>query len=309
MPLRIAIFGQAAFGRDVAVRVAASGFEIAGVYAPPEGPRTDPLAQLAEDEGWPLFRHKRFRKQGKAIPELVSEYLELGAEINLMPFTTVILPPEIVDAPTHGSLCFHPSLLPAFRGGNALAWQIILGAKETGVTVFRPDEGVDTGPIVVQRGGVVIDASDTMSSLYFKKLYPLGLKAMDEAVEAVNAGRAEFRSQSTEGASFQGLVGEADARIDWSLSGKSIDRLIRGCDPQPGAHARFRGQTFRLFASGFRAGQEGGASGTVVGREGESLVVAARGGVLEIGKIQRRGDLKKPAVESGLEAGQCFQDG
>ena len=306
MPLRVAIFGQAAFGRDVAARVAASGFEVVGVYAPPEGRRPDPLAELAETEGWPLFRHKRFRRRGEAIPELVSEYHALGAELNLMPFTTVILPPEIVEAPAHGSLCFHPSLLPAFRGGNALAWQIILGAEETGVTVFRPDEGVDTGPIVVQRGGIAIDALDTTASLYFEKLYPVGLEAIDEAVQAVAAGRADLRVQPEEGASFQGLVGERESAIDWSLSGERVDRLIRGCDPQPGAHARLEGETVRLYSSHFRSGQETSAPGTVLGSEGEALLLSAHGGVLEVGKIRRDGDSKKPAVHGGLRPGQCL---
>ncbi len=309
MSLRIAIFGQAAFGRDVATRVAASGFEVVGVYTPPEGRRPDPLAELAQSEGWPLFRHKRFRARGEAIPELVSEYRALGAELNLMPFTTVILPPEIVEAPAHGSLCFHPSLLPAFRGGNALAWQIILGAEETGVTVFRPDEGVDTGPIVVQRGGVAIDASDTTSSLYFEKLYPLGLDAIDEAVQDVAEGRANPRSQPEEGASFQGLVGEAEAAIDWSLPGERVDRLIRGCDPQPGAHARLEGEAVRLYSSRFRSGPEASAPGTVLRSEGEALLVSAHGGVLEVGKLRRDGDSKKPAAQAGLQPGQCLQGG
>ena len=135
-----------------------------------------------------LLRHRRFRRKGQAIPELVQEYQSLDAELNVLPFTTVILPPEIVDAPRLGSLCFHPSLLPAYRGGNALAWQIILGATESGVTVFRPDEGVDTGPIVIQRGGVEIRPDDNTASLYFDRLYPLGVDAMAEAVASTPSG-------------------------------------------------------------------------------------------------------------------------
>ena len=164
MGLRIAIFGQAPFGRDVAEGLAAGGHQVVGVYAPPDGRRPDPLAALAEECGWPLFRHRRFRRKGVAIPELVDEYRALGAELNVMPFTTAILPPEIVDPPLHGSLCFHPSLLPAYRGGAALAWQIILGATEAGVTVFKVEGGVDEGPIVVQRGGVAIDDTDTTAA-------------------------------------------------------------------------------------------------------------------------------------------------
>ena len=106
MTIKIAIFGQAAFGRDVAVRVAEAGHNIVGVYTPPAGARPDPLATEAEERGWPLMRHPRFRKKGVAVDSLVQEHAALGADLNLMPFTTVILPPEIVEAPPLGSLCF-----------------------------------------------------------------------------------------------------------------------------------------------------------------------------------------------------------
>src|SRR5206468_13088848 len=131
---------------------------------------------------------------------------ELGGALSLLACVTVSLPTEIVDGPRHASLCFHPSLLPRFRGGNALAWQILLGATEAGVTVFRPDAGVDTGPIAVQKGGVPISPTDTAASLYFDKLYPLGLDAIAEAVAAIDAGTAVLRAQEEVDASHQGLV-------------------------------------------------------------------------------------------------------
>lgn len=316
MTLSIAIFGQAAFGRDVALRVAEAGHAIVGVYAPPDSGRPDPLAQEAEERGWPLFRHKRFRRRGQAIPELVREHQSLGAELNILPFTTAILPPEIVDAPAHGSLCFHPSILPAFRGGAALAWQIILGATESGVTVFRPDAGVDTGPIVIQKRGVPIGPADSAGSLYFEKLYSLGVSAMVEAVEAVDRGTARYEPQPEAGASFQGLVSEEVARIDWTKSATELDRLVRGCDPQPGAWAELDGKQVRLFGGRLAAGgavpgtrvsgsQVSGSHepGTLLGVEGDALQVAARGGVLSIARV-RVGDQKKVAAsEAGLAPG------
>jgi methionyl-tRNA formyltransferase len=171
MSLRIAVFGQAPFGRDVATRLAEAGHEIVGVHVPPDGGgRADPLALEAEERGWPLFRYKGYRRKGQAIQERVDEYLALGAELNVLPFTTVILPPEIIDAPKHKSVCFHPSLLPAFRGGSALAWQIIEGVLESGVSVFQPDDGVDTGPLYLQKGNVPVSPIDNTASLYFDKL-------------------------------------------------------------------------------------------------------------------------------------------
>ncbi len=303
---RIAIFGQAAFGRDVLLRVLEAGHEVVAVYVPPDRGRPDPLAEEAAGKGLRLLRHARFRRQGRAIGELVAEYVGLGAEMNLMPFTTVILPPEIVEAPPLGSLCFHPSLLPRFRGGSAIPWQVILGERESGVTVFRPDAGVDTGPIVVQKGGVSISDTETAASLYFDKLYPLGLEAIAEAVRAVDEGTAVPRPQDERLATFQGLVDDAVARIDWTKDAATIDRLVRGCDPQPGAHAQRGGVPVRLFDARLLPGGAERASGTVLAHDGDAVVVAAGGGRLRIGRA-RVGDGKKvAAAQSGLAPGDVL---
>jgi len=302
--LKLAVFGQAPFGKDVTEGLADAGHEIVGVYAPPEGARPDPLAALAEERGWPLFRHKRFRKKGVAIPELVDEYRALGADLNVMPFTTVILPPEIVDAPEHGSLCFHPSKLPAYRGGSAIPWQIILGASETAATVFRPDEGVDTGPIVVQKAGIPIEPSDNAVSLYFDKLYPAGVEAMLEAVAAVADGSATFVPQVEEGASHEPLLAVEHARIDWNQPAEIVDRLVRGCDPNPGAWAELGGEPVRLFGASLGAEDTGTRPGEILGLDADGrLRVALDGGVLSVAKV-RIGDAKKvAAADSGLESG------
>jgi methionyl-tRNA formyltransferase len=304
MPLRVAIFGQAAFGRDVLARLVDAGHEIVGVHVPPDRGRPDPLAEEAQRRGLHLVRHARYRRRGEAIPELVTEHRALGAELNVLPYTTVILPVEIVEAPRLGSLCFHPSLLPRYRGGSAIPWQIILGEDETGVTVFRPDAGVDTGPIVVQRGGVRIADSDSAATLYFEKLYPLGIEAIVEAVARVAAGTVQATPQDESRASFQGLVDDAVARIDWARPAREIDRLIRGCDPQPGAHARLGGEVVRLFESRLLPGPAPGPPGSVLGLEQGRLLLAAVGGRLAVARVRRGEGKKLPAPEAGLTTGE-----
>lgn len=304
MALRIALFGQAAFGRDVLQRLTAAGHEIVAVYAPPPGARPDPLAEAAEAAGIRLLRPRRLRRAGGAIPERVAEHAALGVDLNVLAFVTIILPPEIVDAPRHGSLCFHPSLLPRFRGGHALAWQIIQGEKESGVTVFRPDAGVDTGPIVVQRGGVAVGPRDTAASLYFDKLYPLGVEAVCDAVDLVDRGEAEYRPQDESRATFQGLVGDAEARVDWTRPADEIDRLVRGCDPQPGAHARRGAESVRLFDAWLLPEPADAAEpGTVVSLDGGPAQIAARGGRLRVGRVRLGEGPKRPAAEAGLRVG------
>ncbi len=325
MPLRIVYFGQAPFGREVLVRLLEAGHEVVGVYAPPEQAgqrsepraqrgeaersssklaRPDPLAEEAEKRGLRLLRPRALRRKGAAIPERVAEYAALGADLNVLAFVTLILPEAVVNAPRHGSLCFHPSLLPKYRGGNALAWQILLGESETGVTVFRPDAGVDTGPIVVQKGGVAIEPHHTAASLYFERLYALGVEAMLEAVELVASGRARLRPQDESRASFQGLVTDEVARLDWSKSAAEIDRWIRGCDPNPGAHARWRDQSVRLFGGRLASGAPPGAApGTVLELSATGMRIAARAGAVEVAKLRVGDGAKRAAPEAGIAVG------
>jgi methionyl-tRNA formyltransferase len=170
--------------------------------------------------------------------------------------------------------------------------------------VFRPDEGVDTGPIVVQKGGVEIAPTATAATLYYQELYPLGIEALCEAVELVDRGEARPRAQDESRASFQGLVDDSVARIDWSRSCQEIDRLIRGCDPQPGAFAQRGGEEIRLFGAALADGEAGAPAGTIVAIEEGRLEIAAGGGRISVGRV-RIGDGKKiPAAEAGLSVGE-----
>jgi len=307
MPLKLAIFGQAPLGRAVTPRLAEAGHEIVGVHVPPDGGgRPDPLAVAADENGWPLFRYKGYRRKGAAIPERVDEYVALGADLNVMPFTTVLLPPEITDAPKHGSVCFHPSILPAFRGGAALSWQIFEGATESGISIFQPDEGVDTGPLYLQKTGVSIDPSDTMASLYFDKLYPMGVDGMVEVVDAIAAGTATLTTQTEEGASHQGLVDDDVAHLDLSWDLARVEQRIRGCDPSPGAWIEHDGVPLRLFGCSVESGSEtGGKPGTVLSVGDDGLVLAVRGGSIRIQKVRGAAG-KVTAAESGLAAGDVL---
>lgn len=303
MARRIALFGQAAFGRDILLRLLDAGHDIVAVYTPPEGRRPDPLAEAATERGLRLVRVGRFRRQGRAIPEILAEYRALGAELNVLAYVTAILPSDIVEAPPLGSLCFHPSLLPRYRGGAAIAWQIILGERASGVTIFRPDAGVDTGPIVVERGGVSIDDTDTAGSLYYQKLYPLGVEAMLDAVRAVDTDTAELRPQDDLLATSQGLVTDDVARIDWDRSGLELDRLLRGCDPQPGARARWDGHTLRLYDTRFTPGDPGAPPGTVLALEDSTLHIATQGGTLRAARLRLDNGPKLPAPDLPIPPG------
>ena len=297
MGIRIALFGQAAFGRDCLDHLREDGHEIVGVFTPPEEGRPDPLAARATELGVELIQRKHFRRRGgEPIPAALAAYGNLDAELNVLAFVNAFLPRQILDAPKHRSLCFHPSLLPRYRGGNALAWQIIEGEGESGVSIFVPDEGVDTGPIVLQKGGVRIEPHDTMGSLYFGKLYPLGLEAIREAVDLVASGRADPRPQDESHATFHGLVDDTVASIDLSRPAAQIDRLLRGCDPQPGAFVEIHDQRVRLYDGALDA-ETDAPPGTVVSVDEAGLRIALPGGSIRVGRVR---------ADAGKEGAQEF---
>jgi methionyl-tRNA formyltransferase len=313
MAIKLAVFGQAAFGKDCLDRLHAAGYEIAGVIAPPDAGKPDPFAARADELGLRAIRRRFFRtKEGKAIPAAVAEHAQLGADLNVLAFVTAILPREITDAPRLGSICFHPSLLPRFRGGNALAWQIIAGERESGVSVFQVDEGTDTGPIVVQKRGVAIGPRDSAGTLYFQKLYGIGVDAVVEAVDLIAAGSARPWRQDESQASFQGLVDDAVARVDLSRPAHEIDQLVRGCDPNPGAFVRVRGQPLRLFDAWLEPAGADAAPGSVASIDGEALRIALRGGVLRVGRVRADGGkeaAKAFAERAGLRPGDRLENG
>ena len=312
MALRIALFGQAPLAVDCLDRLLAEGHELVGVYAPPDTGRPDALATRADELALPLLRRRHFQKKsGEPIPAALETYGELGAELNVLASMTSFLPCEITNAPPHKSLCFHPSLLPRFRGGNAMQWQIISGERESGVTIFVPDAGVDTGPIVVQKGGVPIASDETTGTLFFSKLYPLGVEAIIEAVQKIDRGDAKPARQDDREASFQGLVDDETAAIDLGRSAGEIDRLVRGCDPQPGAFVRLAGAPLRLFDVQLEPGQNA-APGTICAIDDAGVALALRGGVLRVGRV--RADAGKEAAQAwakraGVAAGARIESG
>ena len=312
MGLKIALFGQAPVGLGCLEGLIEAGHEIVGVYTPPDGRRPDGLAERAEELGLPLFKRRYFRRRsGEAIAEALDGYRGLGAELNVLASVTALLPVEIVDAPVHRSLCFHPSLLPRYRGGNAMQWQIIEGEAESGVSIFVPDDGVDTGPLVVQRGGVEIGPEDTTGSLFFGKLAPLGVEALLEAVEAIGSGRAVPAVQDESRATHQGLVDDEVARIDLMRPGEEIDRLVRGCDPQPGAYLLRRGEKIRLYDVSYSARATREAPGTLLDGPPGALSIALRGGLLRVGRVRADAGKENSAdfvQRAGLKVGDGLSD-
>ena len=283
--MRIILIGQAAFAEKTLEKLAGKGEEVVAVYCPPDPPsgKFDPVKQKAIDLQIPVRQHKSFK-----APEVSDEFAALHADLAILAFVTQIVPQQIFSAPSLGSICFHPSLLPKYRGASAINWALINGEAVTGLSLFWVDKGIDTGPILLQKE-VKIEPDDTTGSLYFNKIFPLGVEAIGQAVELIEAGNPPRIDQDESKANYDPICGDEHAKIDWSKPAQQVYNLIRGCDPQPGAHTTFTGKRLRLFDGRVQLANNSAPEGRVTGIGAEEITVALNGGALTVKKARGEG--------------------
>ncbi|TRZ03917.1 hypothetical protein DNTS_011096, partial [Danionella cerebrum] len=207
------------------------------------------LPLVAEKDGTPVFKFPRWRLKGKPIPEVVEAYKAVGAELNVMPFCSQFIPMNVIDFPKNGSIIYHPSILPRHRGASAINWTLIEGDKKAGFSIFWADDGLDTGPILLQKE-CPVEANDTVDTLYNRFLYPEGVKAMVEAVQLIADGKAPKIPQPEEGASYEGIQKKSNAKVNMAQPAEAIHNWIRGHDKVPGAWVLIDGKVC-LFKSHF----------------------------------------------------------
>ncbi|XP_071358976.1 mitochondrial 10-formyltetrahydrofolate dehydrogenase [Trachinotus anak] len=252
--LKLAIIGQSLFGQEVYSNLRKQGHRVVGVFTVPDKDgKADPLAVAAEKEGTPVFKFPRWRVKGKPIPEVVEAYKAVGAELNVMPFCSQFIPMNIIDNPKHGSIIYHPSILPLHRGASAINWTLIHGDKKAGFTVFWADDGLDTGPILLQRE-CAVEPNDTVDTLYNRFLFPEGIKAMVESVQLIADGKAPRIPQTEEGASYEGIQKKSNAKVNLVQPAEAIHNWIRGHDKVPGAWTVIDGQPVTLYGSSMLGG-------------------------------------------------------
>jgi methionyl-tRNA formyltransferase len=302
--MRIVIVGQQAFGKAVLEAFLARGDEIAGVFAAPEKPgaRPDPLVSAAEERKLAVYRFPKY-----SAPEALEALKALNADIGVMAYVLLFAPPEFCAIPKHGMIQFHPSLLPLHRGPAAIPWAIIRGRSETGLTIFRPTPGLDEGPVILQKR-VPVGPNDTAASLYFDKIFPLGVEALVQAADLVNSGRATEWTQDESQATYEGWVREAEARINWASHVDFVYDLIRGCNPAPGAWTTFGDEKLQLFdakkimAPTFGA-VRGKKIGEVVSAGPEGLRILAQGGFIECSRLRLGDGAKVKSSEVDIPVG------
>ncbi len=308
--MKIAIVGQQDFGKTVLESFLARGDEIAAVFCAPEkeGARPDALCLAAQEKGLQVHHFKSLR-----APEAAQAMRDANADIGIMAFVLQFAPQEFVNIPRHGTIQYHPSLLPKYRGPSSINWPIIKGETQTGLTIFRPSDGLDEGAVILQKQ-TPIGPDDTLGTVYFEHLFPLGVQAMLEAADLVVAGKHQETVQDESQASYEGWCRTGEVKIDWAKPVDHVYNLIRGANPAPGAWTTLSGRKLQIFDARKvvfrRFADVPGKIGEVTDVTAQSFKITSQGGSIEVlkakfddGKKVSGGEL---AQAGGIKAGSMF---
>jgi len=297
--MKLIVHGQQAFGKSVLEALLERGDEVLGVYCEPdrEGRPADPIKSFAEEKGVPVFQPASYRK-----PETHEQMASLGADLCVMAYVTLFVPEEALNIPTHGSIQYHPSLLPLHRGGSSINWPIIWGETKTGLTIFWPDNGLDEGPVLLQKEVPITD-DDTLGSLYFNHLFPMGVAALLESVDLVRDGKAPRVDQDHSRATYEGWCRGDLVRVNWHMPTQVTWNLIRGCNPQPGAWTTFDGAKVTLFDARKVAEPKSVQPGQVIAIGDAGVQVATADGQILVERLRAEGGKKVAAAEWAAEVG------
>jgi methionyl-tRNA formyltransferase len=301
--MRIVVHGQQAFGKAVLEALLKRGDDVVAVYVAPEKPgqKADPLREAAVAAKLPVYQPASYRK-----PEVWEEFRALKPDLQVMAFVTLFVPENFLNIPTHGSIQYHPSLLPKYRGPSAINWPIIQGDTETGLSIFWPDNGLDTGDVLLQKK-TPISFEDSLGSVYFDRLFPMGVEAMLESVDLVKAGKALRIKQDESQATYEGRCTADNARIDWGKPWRQIHNLIRGCNPAPGAWTMLDGKTLQVFEAKPLPARDpkgiAGKMGEIVAVEADGFTVVCADGRIKVLRVKPADGGKVGAGEYAVAAG------
>ena len=300
--MKIAIIGQQDFGKAVLEAFLARGDQVAGVFCAPEKPgaKADMLKTAAQEKGVQVFQFASLKSD-----EAKNALKALNVELGVMAYVLQFAPQDFVNIPQRGTIQYHPSLLPKYRGPSSINWPIARGDTKTGLTIFRPTDGLDEGPVIMQKE-TAIGPDDTLGTVYFDRLFPLGVAAMLEAADLVVAGKHRETAQDESRATYEGWFRRAEAKISWANHIDFVYNLIRASNPAPGAWTTLEGKDLQIYDCRKHLvrtfGAVKGKIGEVVELSDKSFQVTAQGGRIEVLRA-KLGDGKKVSAAELVASG------
>lgn len=292
MTLRLAFMGTPDFAVPALVALLEAGHTVERVYSQPPRPagrgqreRSSPVAAFAAVRGIAVATPKTLR-----TPEAQAEFAALGVDAAVVVAYGLILPKPVLDAPRLGCFNIHGSLLPRWRGAAPIQRAILAGDRETGITIMRMDEGLDTGGMLMTER-VAIEPGATAGALH-DRLAAIGAALIVRALAEIEAGRAVIRSQPADGVTYATKIDKNEARLDWSRPAEELERRVRAFAPHPGAWFVQGDERIRVLAAAVEAKR--GAPSTALD---DALLIACGVGALRLITVQRAGRAAMPATD------------
>jgi methionyl-tRNA formyltransferase len=290
--MRVVFMGTPAFAATALAAIADAGHDVACAYSQPPRPAgrghretRSEVHELAAARGIPVRTPARLRD-----PAEHAAFAALQADIAVVAAYGLILPRPVLDAPRHGCINIHASLLPRWRGAAPIQRAILAGDRETGVCIMRMEEGLDTGPVLL-RAAMPIGDEATAGALH-DALAALGARLVVEALRGVAAGTLRAEPQPEAGVTYASKIAKEEARLGWTRPATELARAVRGFNPFPGAFFELGGERIRVLAARAEPGR--GEPGTALD---DALLVACGEGALRALVVQRAGRAAMDAAD------------
>ncbi len=293
--LRLVFMGTPEFAAVSLQRLIERGENVVAAVTQPDRPKgrghrlmPPPVKLLAGENGIPVLQPARVR-----APEFIEVMKGLDPDLIVVVAFGQILPKALLDIPRHGCINVHASLLPRYRGAAPINRCIIDGETETGVTIMRMDEGLDTGDMLLKKSTAIGPDEDAQS--LHDRLAAIGAEALAETLDLLVGGGLVPEKQDDRLASYAPMLRKEDGLVDWDGEPEAIRNMVRGLNPWPGAYTFLDGKTLKIFRCRIAAGT--GRPGTVLEAGRSGLVVACREGALLIEELQLEGKKRLSAKD------------
>ena len=292
--MRVVFMGTPDFAVGTLEALLEAGHEVAAVVTQPDKPKgrgktlmPTPVKEAALARMIPVLQPKKVRE-----PEFVETLRKIGPDVIVVAAFGQIISKEILEMPRYGCINVHASLLPAYRGAAPIQWAVINGDKESGVTIMRMNEGLDTGDMI-DKVVVPLDENETGGSL-FDKLSAAGAKLCAEVLEKLENGTAVFEKQpELSTTDYAAMIDKKMGKINWERPAKEIEQLIRGLNPWPSAYTFMKGKSLKLWTASVVYEEREAVPGEIVEIGKEGILVKTGEGLLLIRELQLEGKKRR----------------